>query len=184
LHSFYNSKENVFLGAATGSGKTAMAQLAIYKALSMWEKGISVYVCPMESIAKQIHRNMVAFFEPLGFQVGILTGQAQKDLKIMKAARLVISNCSYWDMFSRRWKKRKLFKNIRLFIADELHLLGASGSVLEVVISRMRYISSQLETPFRIIGLSSPVANYMDIAEWIGAPVQHTFNFHPNIRPN
>ena len=37
-----------------------------------------------------------------------------------------------------------------LLIADELHLLGGpEGPTLEVVVSRMRYISSQLEKKVR-----------------------------------
>ena len=37
-------------------------------------------------------------------------------------------------------------QNVALLIADELHLLGGpEGPTLEVVVSRMRYISSQLE---------------------------------------
>lgn len=35
----------------------------------------------------------------------------------------------------------------------------------------------------RIIALGTSVANYKDIAEWIGASPSFTFNFHPNVRP-
>lgn len=38
------------------------------------------------------------------------------------------------------------YQDVALLIADELHLLGGpEGPTLEVVVSRMRYISSQLE---------------------------------------
>ena len=40
-----------------------------------------------------------------------------------------------------------------------------------------------MENPFRIIGLSYPIANFRDISDWIGASPQHSFNFYPNIRP-
>ena len=46
---------------------------------------------------------------------------------------------------SRRWKSRKGFANIRLFIVDDLHLLGENGSVQEVIVSRMRMIAAQTE---------------------------------------
>ena len=74
LKSFYHTQENIFLGAATGSGKTALAKLSIYKSLHMDESAIVVYVCPMESIAVSIYKKFITFFEPLGFQVGILVG--------------------------------------------------------------------------------------------------------------
>lgn len=37
---------------------------------------------------------------------------------------------------------------------------------------------------FRIIGLSTSVADYEEIGEWIGATTDNIFNFHPNIRQN
>lgn len=45
----------------------------------------------------------------------------------------------------RRWKVRKSVQSVALFIVDALQLLGGEeGPVLEVVCSRMRYISSQI----------------------------------------
>ena len=42
------------------------------------------------------------------------------------------------------WKQRKLVQQVSLFIVDELHLIGGEGGpILEVIVSRMRYISSQ-----------------------------------------
>lgn len=38
--------------------------------------------------------------------------------------------------------------------------------------------------PFRLICLSSSIADYKEVAEWIGAPPENTFNFHPSVRPN
>ena len=75
--------------------------------------------------------------------------------------------------------------------------------VLEVVCSRMRYISSQIEKKIRIVALSSSVANakvslvhtciypthftlflsLQDLGQWLGAGTHSFFNFHPNVRP-
>lgn len=41
---------------------------------------------------------------------------------------------------TRRWRARKGFRDIRIFVVDDLHMLGESGSVLEVIVSRMRMI--------------------------------------------
>ena len=49
----------------------------------------------------------------------------------------------------------------------------------------MRYVSSELsDKAFRIIGLSTSVADYEEIGEWIGAPSENIFNFHPSIKQN
>ena len=54
--------------------------------------------------------------------------------------------------------------------------------MLEVVISRMRYISSQTDNKIRILALSTSLANAKDLAEWIGCSHHGLFNFHSNVR--
>lgn len=74
-------------------------------------------------------------------------------------------------------------QSLPLFIVDELHLIGgAHGPVLEVVTSRMRYISSMAREgskPIRIVGLCTSLANAKDLGEWIGATSHGLFNFPP-----
>ena len=87
-------------------------------------------------------------------------------------------------MLSRRWKQRKNVQSVALLIVDELHLIGGEvGPVLEVCISRMRYISSQTESRTRIVALATSLANAKDLAEWIGCTAHGLFNFHSNVRP-
>ena len=42
------------------------------------------------------------------------------------------------------------------------------GPVLEVIVSRVNFISSQTERPVRIVGLSTALANARDLADWLG----------------
>lgn len=59
-----------------------------------------------------------------------------------------------------RWKQRKAVQGVALLVVDELHLIGGpKGPVLEVCVSRMRYVSSQLDKPTRIVALSHSLAN-------------------------
>lgn len=78
-------------------------------------------------------------------------------------------------------------QNINLYIADELHLIGAEGGpVYEVVCSRMRYMASQIENkgqPLRIVGLAHSVTNLRDMASWLGCSAGASYNFAPNTRP-
>ncbi|WVZ20273.1 hypothetical protein V8G54_007595, partial [Vigna mungo] len=76
------------------------------------------------------------------------------------------------------------FTAVGLMILDEIHLLGADrGPILEVIVSRMRYISSQTERPVRFIGLSTALANAGDLADWLGVEEIGLFNFKPSVRP-
>lgn len=47
----------------------------------------------------------------------------------------------------------------------------------------MRYISSQTESPVRVIGLSTALANARDLADWMGIESIGLYNFRPSVRP-
>ncbi|NXR34069.1 U520 helicase, partial [Zosterops hypoxanthus] len=124
------------------------------------------------------------FQERLNKKVVLLTGETSTDLKLLGKGNIIISTPEKWDILSRRWKQRKNVQNVNLFIVDEVHLIGGeNGPVLEVICSRMRYISSQIERPIRIVALSSSLSNAKDVAHWLGCSATATFNFHPNVRP-
>lgn len=55
----------------------------------------------------------------------------------------------------------------------------ASAPTQQIITSRMRYISSQLETPIRIVALATSLANAKDLGDWIGATSHGLFNFPP-----
>ncbi|CAM9643750.1 unnamed protein product, partial [Ectocarpus sp. 4 AP-2014] len=122
--------------------------------------------------------------EGLGKTVVELTGEAAADLKLLERGTVIVATAQHWDALSRRWKQRKNVQDVALLIADELHLLGGpEGPTLEVVVSRMRYISSQLEKKCRIVGLSASLANAKDVGDWIGATAHSLVSFRPDVRP-
>ncbi|KAK1370137.1 hypothetical protein POM88_036229 [Heracleum sosnowskyi] len=89
-----------------------------------------------------------------------------------------------WDAPSCRWKQRKHVKEVGRFIVDELHLIwGQGGPILEVIVSRMRNIASQIDTKIKIVALSTSLANAKDLGEWISAISHGLFNFPPGVRP-
>ncbi|TVU47944.1 hypothetical protein EJB05_07562, partial [Eragrostis curvula] len=56
-------------------------------------------------------------------------------------------------------------------------------TVFQVIVSRMRYISSQTERSIRFVGLSTALANARDLADWLGVMDDGLFNFKPSVRP-
>ena len=62
-------------------------------------------------------------------------------------------------------------------------ILTAGAWSLQVIVSRMRTISSQLvesqAAPVRIVGLCTSLANAKDLGEWIGASSHGLYNFPP-----
>lgn len=184
----YNSDDNVLVAAPTGSGKTICAEFAILRNHQKGPDSImrAVYIAPIEALAKERYNDWKKKFgEGLGVRVVEFTGETATDLKLLEKGQIIISTPEKWDAISRRWKQRKHVQQVSLFIIDELHLIGGQGGpVLEVIVSRMRYIASQSENnKIRILALSTSLANAKDLGEWIGATSHGLFNFPPGVRP-
>ncbi|KAL4189933.1 hypothetical protein AMTRI_Chr08g209540 [Amborella trichopoda] len=159
----YNSDDNVLVAAPTCSGKTMCAEFALLRNHHKGPDSIMrvVYIAPMEALAEERYRDWEQKFgKGLGLRVVKLTGETATYLKLLEKAQIIISTPKKWDALSRRWKQWKHVQQVSLFIVDELHLIGGQGGpVLEVIISRMRYISSQVENKIRIVALSTSLAN-------------------------
>lgn len=117
-------------------------------------------------------------------QVVVLSGDITTDLNALESGDVILSSAINWDILSRRWKQRKIVQNISLYVFDELHMIGGlEGPTYEVIVSRARFIASQLEKSVRIIGLSTSLANARDVGDWIGATAHSIYNFSPDVRP-
>ncbi|KAK4719515.1 hypothetical protein R3W88_017853 [Solanum pinnatisectum] len=182
----YNS-DDVLVAAPTGSGKTICAELSILRNHQKGPDSIfrAVYIAPLEVLAKERYSDWrKKFGDSLGMRVVALTGETTTDLKLLEKGQLIISTPEKWDGLSRRWKQRKYVRQVSLFIVDELHLIGGQGgAVLEVIVSQMRYISSQVENKVRIVALSTSLANAKDLGQWIGATSHGLFYFAACVRP-
>ncbi|ODQ78795.1 hypothetical protein BABINDRAFT_167978 [Babjeviella inositovora NRRL Y-12698] len=181
----YNSAESVFIGAPKGSGKTVCAELAIFQ---HWKRngGRIVYICPtqhkIDTLTKQWTKRFAAVAG--GKEIAKLTGELAVDIKLVNASHLVLATPEQFDLVSRRWKQRKSVQAIELFVVDDAHMVGDGfrGPVYELIISRMRFISAQIENSLRIVALSTSLSNGRDFGEWIGCTKQNIFNFNSKDR--
>ncbi|XP_026313942.1 putative U5 small nuclear ribonucleoprotein 200 kDa helicase [Hyposmocoma kahamanoa] len=185
FNAVYNSDDNVFIGAPSGSGKSVIAELALLRMLSTNMSGRAVYLLPKDALADIVFADWYhKFGTKFNLKVVQLTGETATDHKLLNKGQIIVTTAEKWDVLSRRWKVRKSVQSVSLFIVDALQLLGGEeGPVLEVVCSRMRYISSQIGRQIRIVALSLPLADARDVAAWLGCATTATFNFHPSVRP-
>lgn len=186
--SLYETDENVLICAPSGSGKTVCAEFAILRLFAKEPNGKCVYFASKDDLVMPMYEYFKMRFggKPFALKVVMLTGDSASDLKLLESGNIVVTCCVHWDIISRRWKQRKHVQNISLYIADELHVIGGNeGPVLEVVLSRVRFMSSQLEKvkSARIVALSSCLANAKDVAEWLGVSQSCLFNYSTSTRP-
>ncbi|KAI9174879.1 hypothetical protein LWI28_024049 [Acer negundo] len=185
FHVLYHTDKNVLLGAPTGSGKTISAELAMLRLFSTQPDMKVIYIAPLKAIVRERMsdwRNRLV--SQLGKKMVEMTGDYTPDLMALLSADIIISTPEKWDGISRNWHSRSYVTKVGLMILDEIHLLGADrGPILEVIVSRMRYISSQTERAVRFVGLSTALANASDLADWLGVGEIGLFNFKPSVRP-
>ena len=184
--SLYSTNDSVLIGAPTGAGKTICAEFAILRHWSSQTSGRAVYIAPFQDLVDQRLADWKGRLGKVagGKQISKLTGETTADLKILERADLVLATPVQWDVLSRQWQRRKNVQNVKLFIADELHMLGGQGGfIYEIIVSRMHYIALQMESNMRIIGLSVSLSNARDIGEWLGATKHTIYNFSPQVRP-
>ncbi|KAI9189074.1 putative steryl acetyl hydrolase mug81 [Blastocladiella emersonii ATCC 22665] len=184
FHTLYNSRENVLLGAPTGSGKTVAAELAMWSSFRDFPDGKVVYIAPLKALVRERVDDWKVKLAPLGAKIVELTGDVAPDIETIHRGNLIITTPEKWDGISRGWRARSYVQSVRCVIIDEIHLLGGDrGPILEIIVSRMHYIAETTKQPIRIVGLSTALANARDLADWLGIKPTGMFNFKPAVRP-
>lgn len=165
----YQSSNNFVLSSPTGSGKTAVLELAICRAISHYPSGQFkiVYQAPIKALCAERQVDWQKKFGPLGLRCAELTGDTeQSELKNVQNASIIITTPEKWDSLTRKWKDHeRLMRLVKLFLIDEVHILKEDrGATLEAAVSRMKSVGSDI----RFIALSATIPNLEDIASWLG----------------
>ncbi|QLL34924.1 hypothetical protein HG536_0H02990 [Torulaspora globosa] len=182
FHSVYNSNANVFIGAAKGTGKTVLAEIAL---LNHWRqnKGRAIYINPRQEKIDYLIQNWTKRFSGLagGKDIDKLGLETTLNLRIIAQSHLILATPEQFEVVSRSWRQKKNLQNIDLLIYDDVHEMsnGLDGATYEILISRMSFISNQLDNKTRIVALASCIANGRDLGEWLGVSKGNIYNFSP-----
>lgn len=165
----YRTNDNIVVSSPTGSGKTALLELAICRALEGHGSGQFkiVYQAPTKSLCSERLRDWGKKFSHLNLPCAELTGDtSQAEMARVRAASIIITTPEKWDSITRKWSDHhKLVQMVKLFLIDEVHILrDPRGATLEAVVSRMKTIGADV----RFVALSATVPNSHDIALWLG----------------
>src|SRR6056297_99473 len=179
LPALLESDENVVASAPTASGKTALAELAICKALA--DGGTALFIAPMRALTNEKEDDWDRF-EDLEYSVYVVTGERELNPRRARRADILVMTPEKLDSATRKHDSRRydFVTDIDVCVIDEVHLLDADkrGSVLEVTVSRLRRLCDP-----RVVALSATMPNVNDVAEWLDAPPETTFQFGDEYRP-
>lgn len=169
FHTIYHTNDNAVIAAPTGSGKTAILELAICKlALDRGNENFKiVYQAPTKALCSEKARDWEKKFGHMNFKCAELTGDtSQAEMRRVGDASIIVTTPEKWDSITRKWQDhRRLLQMVELFLIDEVHILkDVRGATLEAVVSRMKTIGANV----RFIALSATVPNSDDIARWLG----------------
>jgi antiviral helicase SLH1 len=184
FHSLYNTNSSVFVGSPTGSGKTVVAELAIWHAFREFPGSKVVYIAPMKALVRERVDDWRARIQAnTKHKLVELTGDSLPEAREVREADIIITTPEKFDGISRNWQTRKFVQEVSLVIMDEIHLLASDrGPILEMIVSRMNYIASHTKRPIRLLGMSTAVSNAVDMAGWLGVK-EGLFNFPQSVRP-
>ena len=181
----YHTDKNILIGAPTGSGKTIIAELAMLRILGLTPHKKIVYIAPYKALVKERIKDWENRLQGLlKINVQELSGDYTPDAETLIKADVLVTTPEKWDGVSRNWQSRAYVQSVGLVIFDEIHLLGQErGPVIEVIVSRMNFMANQTGYKVRMIGLSTAIANGMDVGNWFGVEPHYLFNFRPSVRP-
>jgi superfamily II RNA helicase len=152
-----DAEKSVLVSAPTGSGKTAIAEYAIDKAMARGERVI--YTAPVKALSNQKFRD---FSERYPDKVGLLTG----DVSLNGDAPIVVMTTEIYR--NQLFEDPERLRDTTWVIFDEVHYLDdpERGTVWEEAI-----MFSLPHT--RFVALSATAPNIEELAEWIRSILSH-----------
>jgi ATP-dependent RNA helicase HelY len=158
----------VLVSAPTSSGKTMVAEYAIFRALQDGVKAL--YTTPLKALSNQKYHDFVR--EHGESMVGLVTGEntINDDAPVVVMTTEILRNLIYEDP--------KRLDLVRYVVLDEVHYIDdfPRGSVWEEIVI-------QAPATIKLVGLSATIGNYQEIADWMAENRGGMETVFHNVRP-
>ena len=142
----------VLVSAPTSSGKTVVAEYAIFRALR--DRTKVIYTTPLKALSNQKYHDFVREYGER--TVGLVTGEntINDEAPVVVMTTEILRNLIYEDP--------KRLDAVAYVVLDEVHYIDdfPRGSVWEEIVI-------QAPRSIKLVGLSATIGNYREIAEWM-----------------
>jgi replicative superfamily II helicase len=182
-----HSDDNIVVSAPTGAGKTTVFEMAIARFVTtdynntrnnqhsntphLSKHRKIVYIAPSKALCEERYEDWSKRFAEMnmGITVAMITGdgEAGQSFHDFASAHFILTTPEKFDGMSRRWTESFfLMASVKLFLLDEVHVLGdkSRGCCLESIVVRVKTI----QRVARNIQASSediPTSRYVDAIE-------------------
>ena len=158
-----------------GSGKTAVAMLALVKTVENGCQG--VFMAPTEILAVQHFEKFKAMLEPLNIRIGLLTGQVTRLKKKREEAYSKIANGEFDIVIGTHAliEDSVQFKNLGLVVTDEQHRFG--------VTQRAAIEKKSEQRPDMLVMTATPIPRTMTLTVYGDLDVSQIKELPPGRKP-
>eukprot|EP00804_Cyclotella_cryptica_P018375 CCRYP_015473-RA/>CCRYP_015473-RA protein AED:0.16 eAED:0.29 QI:0/0.37/0.22/1/1/1/9/0/1809 len=155
-----NSDDNVIVSSPTGSGKTALFEMAMCRIFASnltenrgGKRFVSnskkvVYIAPNKALCEERQNDWSKRLVAIDPTIACVTitgdsSASASSYSEIASAHLILTTPEKWDSITRRWTEYVvLLGSIKLVVLDEVHMIGEPerGACLESIICRMKTI--------------------------------------------
>ncbi|CAF4814385.1 unnamed protein product [Pieris macdunnoughi] len=171
--------KNLVYSAPTSAGKTLVAEILTIKTILERQKKV-IIILPFVSIVREKMFYLQHILSSSGIRVEGFMGSLSPPGGL-QAVHIAICTIEKANSLVNKMLDDNSISDLGAIIVDELHLLGDPhrGYILELLLTKVKYISAQLEdVQIQIIGMSATLPNLEVLSNWLDGELYVT-EFRP-----